>query len=624
MRIVPILILFILTTLFLSAQSAVAAPHDGDRFDLSQPDGSLVPVRVFGDEFYQDVESLDGFTLVRDSDGWICYAELSADGTEYVSTGVRYTGGVRSGAGLRKGLRIGGASVLKKHRRNRDVLGYDGLVAPRAAPQRAQSLSKSAAARRVVGLTLLVEFPDQRSNITQAAMEDFCNREGGVNGANPAGSVRDYYYGVSNGHLEYVNIVTPFVRLDSNFTYYDRGSDYQYVPLFLTHALNKLKASGFDISEVTTETAGAGITRREVVTALNILYAGSPRQGWANGLWPHAGTMSGVPSAVAIDGVRFSKYQMSNLGAGSSPPGIGTFVHENGHLVMGWPDLYSYESPAHSNGVGKWCVMNTNDAANPQQPNAYLRALAGWIDVTAITDASSGVLGMPSNAPQAFRYARNAKESYYIEARRRTSVAVDSRNAAIPGSGLLIWHVHTDGKNIDQTRGFPLISLVQADGRGDLERKANSGDAGDPFRARNKDAFNKTTVPAAVYYDGSLSNIDISEISDSGAAMTFKAGALSAQTPSSPTPTAPVSTNQLSYGLKASTSGTVTFTLPTAGHVSLKAYDIRGKQVAVLIDGMKNSGTHSINYRMIGQGLYIIRMRSGGYSKEIRVRHCLD
>jgi M6 family metalloprotease-like protein len=618
--------LYLLILLILSASifvpSAFAAPHDGDRFDLSQPDGSLVPVRVFGDEFYQDVESLDGYTLIRDSDGWICYAKLNADGSEYVPTGVRYTGGglAVSVSGLRKGLRIGGASVLRKHRGNRDVLGYDELVAPRAETRRTRPLSKTAAVRRVVGLTLLVEFPDQRSNITHSAMNDFCNRAGGVNGTNPAGSVRDYYYGVSNGLLEYENIVTPFVRLDSNLTYYDRGSEYQYVPQFLTHALNKLKASGFDISEVTTETVGTGSNRREVVLALNILYAGSPKQGWSNGLWPHAGTISGTPSAIAIGNVRFSKYQMSNLGTGNSPPSIGTFVHENGHLVMGWPDLYSYESPAHSNGVGKWCVMNSNDAANPQQPNAYLRALAGWIDVTAITDASSGVLGMPSNAPQAFKYARNAKESYYIEARRRTSVSVDSRNAAIPGSGLLIWHVHTDGKNTDQTKGFPLLSLVQADGRGDLERKANSGDAGDPFRARNKNAFNKTTAPAAVYYDGIFSNIDISEISDSGAAMTFTVGALSAGNPSSPTPTVSVSINQLPYDIKASPTGTITFTLPATARVSLKAYNVRGKLIKTLVDGMKNSGKHNINANMIGQGLYIVRMKSGEYSKDVRVR----
>jgi M6 family metalloprotease-like protein len=386
---------------FVFVQNVFAAPHNGDRFDLAQPDGSSVPVRVFGDEFYQDVESLDGYTLVRDPDGWICYAELGGGGSEYVSTGVRYTGGLRKAAvGLRKGLRVSGASVLSKRRANMDVLGYDELVSPRAARR---PLSKRAEYRNVVGLTVLIEFPDQRSNITQSDIEDFCNREGGVNGSNQAGSVRDYYYDVSNGFLDYTNIVTPFIMLDSSLAYYDRGENYQYVPQFLTHVLNKLRSSGIDLSWLTTEPTGSGFNSREVAVALNILYAGSPKQGWANGLWPHSGTMSGNSNATVVNGVRFARYQMSNLGAGSVPPSIGTFVHENGHMVMGWPDLYSYESPPHTNGVGSWCVMNSNSSTNPQQPNAYLRDLEGWIDVTEIADDSDGVYEMISNTHKAFK-----------------------------------------------------------------------------------------------------------------------------------------------------------------------------------------------------------------------------
>ena len=64
--------------------SSIAAPHEGEQFSLRQPDGTTVPVLVWGDEFHQDVESPDGYTLVRDKDGWICYAILSADENEYI------------------------------------------------------------------------------------------------------------------------------------------------------------------------------------------------------------------------------------------------------------------------------------------------------------------------------------------------------------------------------------------------------------------------------------------------------------------------------------------------------------------------------------------------------------
>jgi len=43
-----------------------AVPVAGKTFSLLQPDGSRVKVRIWGDEYYQVVESLNGYTLIRD------------------------------------------------------------------------------------------------------------------------------------------------------------------------------------------------------------------------------------------------------------------------------------------------------------------------------------------------------------------------------------------------------------------------------------------------------------------------------------------------------------------------------------------------------------------------------
>ena len=127
---------------------------------------------------------------------------------------------------------------------------------------------------------------------------------------------------------------------------------------------------------------------------------------------------------------------------------------------MGWADLYSYED--HSNGVGRWCVMNSvNPSTNPQQPNPYFRNRAGWITVTDITGAARGTLYThAANSHSAFTYVRNTKEFYFIEARRRSG-----RSSGLPGDGLLVWHVHTDGLNTYARKGFPLVALMQADGK---------------------------------------------------------------------------------------------------------------------------------------------------------------
>lgn len=73
-------------------QFTQAAPYRGDQFELKQPDGSFIKVKVWGDEFYQRIESEDGYTLTKEEDGWIYYALLSEDGQKLISTGVKYTG----------------------------------------------------------------------------------------------------------------------------------------------------------------------------------------------------------------------------------------------------------------------------------------------------------------------------------------------------------------------------------------------------------------------------------------------------------------------------------------------------------------------------------------------------
>ncbi|MHC4388634.1 MAG: hypothetical protein ACYSX1_08495, partial [Planctomycetota bacterium] len=70
-----------------------AAPYFGELFEFRQPDGSYTEVKVWGDEFYQRVESPDGYTLVRHPESrWICYAQLSSDGSELIPTNVVYHG----------------------------------------------------------------------------------------------------------------------------------------------------------------------------------------------------------------------------------------------------------------------------------------------------------------------------------------------------------------------------------------------------------------------------------------------------------------------------------------------------------------------------------------------------
>ncbi len=70
---------------------ALAAPHFGEEeFTYQQPDGESFQVRLYGDEFFAYVEKVDGFLVIRDpNNGLFCYAKVTPDGSDIISTGVR-------------------------------------------------------------------------------------------------------------------------------------------------------------------------------------------------------------------------------------------------------------------------------------------------------------------------------------------------------------------------------------------------------------------------------------------------------------------------------------------------------------------------------------------------------
>jgi hypothetical protein len=66
---------------------------------------------------------------------------------------------------------------------------------------------------------------------------------------------------------------------------------------------------------------------------------------------------------------------------------------------------------------------------------------------------------------------------------------------------------------------------------------------------------------------------------------------------------------------------TVTLALPAAQSVRLAAYDALGRQVAVLADGVRTAGTHSLRWasRSLSGGIYLLRLTTSEGSLTERV-----
>jgi len=484
---------------------ASAAPVFGEVFSIRQPDGSIVQARIWGDEFYGVTESLDGYTLIRDPETmYLCYARLSEDGSQLLSTGVRVGKGPPEVLGLSRHLRINHAAARLIIENARNRFDKEILAATGGTP-----IVVTATTGNVEGITILIEFPDEAGTIPRSEVQNYCNQIGYGNYGNN-GSIRDYFYDVSWNQLVYTNYVSDYYEAAHDKAYYtDPTIDWGVRSRALaTEALNDLNASGFDFSQYDAD-------NNNVVDAVNFYYCGDHGNNWSEGLWP--GSFSFNWSA---DGVTIVRIQMTNMGNALT---IGTFCHENGHMLLGWPDLYDYDEdpPFTSRGVGKFCLMcNQASAINPVQPCAELKKRAGWCNLVLLTAPQTGLTASPAdNTVYLFNNPDNVMEHYIIENRQQSG-----RDAQLPDHGLAVWHVDYAGSN-DYEQMLPemhyQVSLVQADGRWDMEHDINSGDTTDLYAAPYERECSPHSPATTFWWDGSQSGLHITNISQSGPTMTF-------------------------------------------------------------------------------------------------------
>ncbi len=509
-------VLFSLGLLITNQLTILGAPVFGKVQELRQPDGSLITVRIWGDEFYQVVESPDGYTLIRDpKTGSICYADLSADGNELLSTGIPYNQNAAKQAdssvaqlSLKPHLRISTEAAQEKvetlraqfdRQLNTDsVYTKSNLTSP---------LSTSAnTSGEVRGICLLIDFPDEPGVISPDEIDRMLNETGYSNYGNN-GSVRDYYFEVSGGRLTYTNYVTPWYYTAQNEkSFYDNdniGSTAR-THLLLKEALNYLESTGFDFSDFDSNGDGA-------IDAIHGFYAGNTYSGWGHGLWPHTSIVN-----FEADGVHTRRYQVCPI---SEFPTIGIFCHESGHVLFDWPDLYDYDFD--SRGVGYFCLMSNGDFdLNPVHPCAYLKEVNGWLETTVLDKTQDCILQAHTNTAFKIKHPSYGGEYYLIENRSQTG-----RDTELPDGGLAIWHIdRTLGNQRYQqqtARKHYLVTLVQADGRWDLEGRRNAGDTEDLWGAPEKTTFDPSTTPAAMWWDDYPSGVYITSISEPDETMTF-------------------------------------------------------------------------------------------------------
>jgi len=361
----------------------------------------------------------------------------------------------------------------------------------------------------VRGLTIIVEFQDLTTTITKQDVEEMLNAPNYTKNGNFS-SARDYFLLVSNGRLDYTNVVVGPVRLSKKQQFYVTNS-------LVPEAMQLAVATGIDLRQFDSRNAG-------IIDAVNFLYAGQSR--YEDELWPHNSFLE-----MQFGSIKTNFYLLTGLGSGPNDLTIGTFCHENGHLLCRFPDMYDYGNRdgdgVSSAGIGSYCLMGAgnhlNNGRTPAPVCAYLRDLAGWCD-TVVDLTQPGVKqARHADYRTVMKYPTDKFNEYFI-VENRTKIGLDEH---LPSSGLAVYHCDTGGSNEFQegssTRHYQ-CALLQADGRMDLERNNNRGDGGDLYGAISGTALSHATTPASRQWDNVDSRLMLSQISAPGETIQFRVG----------------------------------------------------------------------------------------------------
>ncbi len=497
--------------LCLIISKSYAAPAYPYKIYVNLETGDSVEIFMRGDESLKYAISSDGYTLLNDSNIW-WYATLNDDNKI-----------VKSTFSLTP---IGNESDELLKFKSRCPKGLIPEREPSKTGNRSSERKRSKATGPLIGekraLVILMQYKDLQFKKDTNEFEALFNEIGyNIDGA--FGSVRDYYHFASQGQLDYLSDVYGPYTSSHNMRYYGGngigGNDAHAVDLCIEAVRSLPKNVDFSIYDNNND---------GLIDNVHIIFAGYGEESGANSdaIWSHE-----YPYRISFQndiGYSIAGYSCTpelrgNRGTGISH--IGVVCHELGH-ALGAMDYYdtNYGTGGEYVGTGKWDLMasgNWNgEGCLPANFNPYVRSeVFGWNQQIEL--APNEEFYMPrmelDNANKTFVYkVGTGCDGDYFLLENRQQYSFDS---AIPGSGLLIYHVHpniernnlTNSVNVTHPQG--LYPVCASYSKPTEKNYGNINSSECPFPGvKNIRSFTSSSVPCAIAWDGSLANVFIKDI----------------------------------------------------------------------------------------------------------------
>ncbi len=431
--------------------AVIASPEP---FTVTQPDGSVITVRLKGDEFHSFYTRLDGTPIRRDDKGfWIKDESVRLE-----------TDAVRKSRHIAQATNIAATFPL--------------TGSPRT-------------------IVILVSFSDVPFQKTKEQFDLMLNQSG-YSDNKGTGSARDYFIASSDSIFSPIFDVYGPYTLSNTQAFYGKHSGRNNdsdVQLMIKEACSL--AEQFDnVNFADYDTNNDG-----VVDNVFVYYAGhnEAEGGGEDCIWPHRSTIS--DAGFKLNGKTLGDYATTSelrAAKGSEMCGIGTFCHEFGH-VLGHPDFYDTEYDHYT--VADWDIMCSgsynNEGRTPPVYTSYERFYLGWLKPVQLNVDEPGnyFLEPLETSNKAYLLAAsthnlngsspNPQEFFMLE--NRQHVGWDAPEGALPGVGMLVWHIDYNVAawlNNTPNNGKTMLRmhLEEANGVNWKRRgQADSGTASDPY-----------------------------------------------------------------------------------------------------------------------------------------------
>ena len=397
----------------------------------TQPDGSVIMIRVHGDEFCHWVTDASGQVL-----------EMGADGY----------------------YRPASSASLSSRRAAAQIRRAEANARRRSSPAKAGIASGTKHF-----LVILVQFSDVKFADESTAQQDFTNllnQQGySVNGG--TGSARDFYYDNSHGAFTPIFDVYGPVTLDNNRAYYggnDSGGNDLRPVVAVQQGCQKVNTQfNVDFSQYDNDGDGE-------VDLVFMYYAGKGEadSDVEDAIWPHQWELSSGGISLTLDGKTVDKYACTNeiVGYGTYENqmcGIGTACHEFGH-AMGLPDFYDTDYDSQnglSAGMFSFSTMDSgsynNDGRTPPYFTIEERIMLGWITETQafreFSASGSYTIGTVDNNI-AYRTPTDQDGEYFVYECR----CANGWDAGLPAHGLIVTHVDKSSRKVTIYNGSTKVT----------------------------------------------------------------------------------------------------------------------------------------------------------------------